>query len=101
MTRSLCGYPPFYDESDAVLFELIMKGKFDFDDRYWHEISSGAKDLIRAMLQVDPEKRITTQQVCNADHTVLSLMWQCRSWHTPGSPAPPRCPRSTSASPSP
>lgn len=29
----LCGYPPFYDESDAVLFEIIMKGKFDFDER--------------------------------------------------------------------
>lgn len=27
-------YPPFYDESDAQLFELIMKGKFDFDERF-------------------------------------------------------------------
>lgn len=59
----LCGYPPFYDESDAVLFELIMKGRFDFDPRYWKDISSDAKDLIRNMLQVDPVKRYDTYQV--------------------------------------
>jgi serine/threonine protein kinase len=60
----LCGYPPFYDENDAVLFEIIMKGKFEFDDRYWHEVSADAKDLIRHILLVDPSKRFTTQQVC-------------------------------------
>ena len=25
----LCGYPPFYDESDANLFAQILKGKQD------------------------------------------------------------------------
>jgi calcium/calmodulin-dependent protein kinase I len=48
----LCGYPPFYDESDAVLFEMIMKGRFEFDERYWKDITGDAKDLIRNMLQV-------------------------------------------------
>lgn len=59
----LCGYPPFYDENDAVLFELIMKGRFHFDERYWSDVSSSAKDLIRNMLQVDPVKRYNTYQV--------------------------------------
>jgi len=59
----LCGYPPFYDESDAVLFEMIMKGKFDFDARYWGDVSKEAKSLIRNMLIVDPARRLTTQQV--------------------------------------
>jgi len=59
----LCGYPPFYDESDAVLFEMIMKGKFDFDERYWSEVSKDAKHLISHMLQVDPIKRFDTHQV--------------------------------------
>lgn len=62
----LCGYPPFYDESDAVLFEIIMKGKFDFDERYWRDISKEAKSLIRNMLHVDPRKRLTTEQVRRA-----------------------------------
>eukprot|EP00056_Hartaetosiga_gracilis_P001575 m.45873 g.45873 ORF g.45873 m.45873 type:complete len:433 (+) comp10699_c0_seq4:506-1804(+) len=59
----LCGYPPFYDESDAVLFELIMKGKFSFDDRYWKHVSKEAKHLISMMLTVDPVKRYDTYQV--------------------------------------
>lgn len=59
----LCGYPPFYDESDAQLFELIMKGKFDFDARYWSEVSPEAKSLIRNMLIVDPAKRLSIDQV--------------------------------------
>ena len=59
----LCGYPPFYDENDAVLFELIMKGRFHFDERYWKDVSASAKDLIRNMLQVDPVKRYNTYQV--------------------------------------
>ena len=59
----LCGYPPFYDESDSALFELIMKGRFEFDERYWSEISAEAKDLISKMLIVDPKVRLSTQQV--------------------------------------
>lgn len=59
----LCGYPPFYDESDAQLFEMIMKGKFEFDDRYWADISKEAKNLICNMLQVDPVTRYDTEQV--------------------------------------
>lgn len=59
----LCGYPPFYDESDAVLFELIMKGRFHFDERYWRDVSDSAKHLIRNMLQVDPVKRYNTYMV--------------------------------------
>ena len=54
-----------------MLFELIMKGKFDFDERYWKDISVQAKDLIRLMLQVDPAKRITTYQVCSRDASLL------------------------------
>jgi len=59
----LCGYPPFYNESDAVLFEMIMKGHFEFDERYWKHISAEAKGLIKGMLEVKPERRLTTQQV--------------------------------------
>lgn len=35
----LCGYPPFYDENDAQLFRLILKGEYEFDSPYWDEIS--------------------------------------------------------------
>lgn len=45
LTR-LCGYPPFYDENDAKLFEQILKAEYEFDSPYWDDISdSGIWDF--------------------------------------------------------
>nr|XP_054749893.1 calcium/calmodulin-dependent protein kinase type 1-like [Lytechinus pictus] len=38
----LCGYPPFYDDNDAALFQQIMKGEYEFDSPYWDDISDSA-----------------------------------------------------------
>lgn len=40
---SLCGYPPFYDENDAKLFEQILKAEYEFDSPYWDDISDSGK----------------------------------------------------------
>nr|CAH0108293.1 unnamed protein product [Daphnia galeata] len=58
----LCGYPPFYDESDANLFAQILKGEFEFDSPYWDEISDSAKDFIRRLMCVDVNKRFTCRE---------------------------------------
>jgi calcium/calmodulin-dependent protein kinase I len=58
----LCGYPPFYDENDAVLFENIMDGRFEFHSPYWDNICEEAKDLIKKLLVVDPRKRLTATE---------------------------------------
>jgi len=50
----LCGFPPFYEETNQELFETIKKGKFDFPSPYWDDISDMAKDLINNLLVVDP-----------------------------------------------
>ncbi|XP_065178510.1 calcium/calmodulin-dependent protein kinase type 1-like [Sycon ciliatum] len=55
----LCGYPPFYSESDAQLFEIIKKGHFEFEDPYWKDISGAAKDFVKRLLTVEPGKRMT------------------------------------------
>jgi len=55
----LCGFPPFYEDNTAKLFQTIMEGKFEFPDPEWTNISDSAKDLIKRMLTVDPKKRIT------------------------------------------
>lgn len=60
--HSLCGYPPFYNEDNAILFENIMKGTFYFHSPYWDDISKSAKDLIRKLLVVEPSKRLTAKQ---------------------------------------
>eukprot|EP00292_Cryptomonas_paramecium_P006336 CAMPEP_0113700390 /NCGR_PEP_ID=MMETSP0038_2-20120614/23927_1 /TAXON_ID=2898 /ORGANISM="Cryptomonas paramecium" /LENGTH=497 /DNA_ID=CAMNT_0000624035 /DNA_START=124 /DNA_END=1614 /DNA_ORIENTATION=+ /assembly_acc=CAM_ASM_000170 len=58
----LCGFPPFYDDSTAVLFKQIRKGEYTFPSPYWDEVSQGAKDLVSKMLVVDPTKRFTARQ---------------------------------------
>lgn len=48
----LCGFPPFYADNDAQLYEKIKRGHFEFLRPYWDPISKEAKDLISKMLTV-------------------------------------------------
>jgi calcium/calmodulin-dependent protein kinase I len=59
----LCGFPPFYDDDNDKLFELISKAKVEFPLPYWESISDLAKDLIRKLLCVDPLKRLNSDQI--------------------------------------
>ncbi|XP_061838684.1 calcium/calmodulin-dependent protein kinase IGb [Nerophis lumbriciformis] len=58
----LCGYPPFYEESETRLFSKIMKAQYEFDPPFWDDISESAKDFIRNMMQKNPHMRYTTEQ---------------------------------------
>nr|XP_025948899.1 calcium/calmodulin-dependent protein kinase type 1 [Dromaius novaehollandiae] len=58
----LCGYPPFYDENDAKLFEQILRAEYEFDSPYWDDISDSAKDFIKHLMEKDPSKRFTCEQ---------------------------------------
>mmetsp|Transcript_39548 Transcript_39548/g.61682 ORF Transcript_39548/g.61682 Transcript_39548/m.61682 type:complete len:520 (+) Transcript_39548:31-1590(+) len=58
----LCGFPPFYDDSTAVLFKQIRKGEYTFPSPYWDDVSDGAKDIVSKVLVVDPSKRWTAAQ---------------------------------------
>eukprot|EP00284_Hemiselmis_tepida_P013962 CAMPEP_0174918056 /NCGR_PEP_ID=MMETSP1355-20121228/2861_1 /TAXON_ID=464990 /ORGANISM="Hemiselmis tepida, Strain CCMP443" /LENGTH=495 /DNA_ID=CAMNT_0016163213 /DNA_START=168 /DNA_END=1655 /DNA_ORIENTATION=- len=59
----LCGFPPFDQEAhQSVLFDRIKRGKYDFPDPFWTNISAEAKNLVSAMMCVDIDKRITPTQ---------------------------------------
>jgi len=58
----LCGFPPFYNDNIAELFEQIMKAEYDFPHEYWHTISAEAKDFVRKLLVVDPKERMTADE---------------------------------------
>jgi len=60
----LCGFPPFYDENDDMgrLYKQIKSASYDMPSPYWDNISDSAKDLIRKLLVVDPEKRYTANK---------------------------------------
>lgn len=58
----LAGFPPFWaGENNDVkgMMARICQGAYEFYDDAFGSISSDAKDLIRSMLTVDPEKRIS------------------------------------------
>jgi len=59
----LCGFPPFYEEELSALFKQIMSGRYDFPSPWWDNISKDAKDLVQALLVVDPKKRLTATEV--------------------------------------
>ncbi|EGR32749.1 protein kinase domain protein [Ichthyophthirius multifiliis] len=61
----LCGFPPFYQETNDKLFESIKKGEFGFPSPQWDNISENAKDLIRNLLKVDPKQRYGPEQILN------------------------------------
>ncbi|XP_036447555.1 calcium/calmodulin-dependent protein kinase type 1D-like isoform X2 [Colossoma macropomum] len=58
----LCGYPPFYEETETRLFSKIMKAQYEFDSPFWDDISESAKDFIRNMMQKNPKLRYTSDQ---------------------------------------
>lgn len=62
----LSAYHPFDPEgecTDAQLWANICAGKYDFNDPAWDGISESAKDLIRHLIVVDPEKRYGCDEV--------------------------------------
>lgn len=59
----LCGVPPFWAESEQGVALAILRGVLDFKREPWPQISESAKSLVRQMLEPDPRKRLTAQQV--------------------------------------
>uniref|UniRef100_A0A0E0D4R3 non-specific serine/threonine protein kinase n=1 Tax=Oryza meridionalis TaxID=40149 RepID=A0A0E0D4R3_9ORYZ len=65
----LCGVPPFWAETEQGVARAILRGAADFEREPWPRISRAAKSLVRQMLDVDPRRRPTAQQVL--DHPWL------------------------------
>ncbi|XP_078429998.1 calcium-dependent protein kinase 20-like isoform X2 [Wolffia australiana] len=59
----LCGVPPFWAETEQGVAEAIIRSAVDFKRDPWPMISDNAKDLVRRMLNPDPAKRLTAQEV--------------------------------------
>ncbi|XP_071848698.1 serine/threonine-protein kinase Chk2-like [Apostichopus japonicus] len=67
----LGGYPPFSEEIKIMpLNDQIKRGYYSFPDKYWSGISDDAKDLIKRLLTVDPQRRLTTTKALQ--HSWLS-----------------------------
>jgi calcium-dependent protein kinase len=55
----LCGYPPFYGDTDEDIYKQVLKGEYDFPKEEWDNVSEEAKNLVKKMIEKDTKKRIT------------------------------------------
>jgi len=58
----LGGYPPFIESNQRTLFRKIRKGQYEFHEEYWGQVSADAKELIRSLLTVNPDKRLNSEK---------------------------------------
>jgi len=78
----LCGFPPFYGNSDQQIFEKIMKADYDFPSPDWDDISEEAKEFISAILVLDYNTRPTAPDCLLApwlDNNTKTQLRQLRS----------------------
>lgn len=53
----------FLPETEQGVALAILRGVIDFKREPWPQVSETAKSLVRQMLEPDPRKRLTAQQV--------------------------------------
>jgi len=61
----LCGYPPFYGDTDADVLAKVRLGSYTFNPKDWKAVSEDAKDLIRNLLKTEPKDRFAANQALN------------------------------------
>ncbi|KAG7337841.1 serine/threonine protein kinase [Nitzschia inconspicua] len=62
----LGGYAPFEGPPDE-LAQFIIRGDYEFHEKYWADISESAKDMIHGMLQVDPNYRLSATDALSCE----------------------------------
>eukprot|EP00929_Paragymnodinium_shiwhaense_P058567 TRINITY_DN2932_c0_g2_i1.p1 TRINITY_DN2932_c0_g2~~TRINITY_DN2932_c0_g2_i1.p1 ORF type:complete len:525 (+),score=165.30 TRINITY_DN2932_c0_g2_i1:97-1575(+) len=63
----LCGYPPFFGETDGEVLAKVRLGNFSFNATDWKNVSEDAKNLIRHLLKMNPRDRYCAEQALNHD----------------------------------
>jgi calcium-dependent protein kinase len=65
---------PFYNaETEQGVAQAIIRSVIDFKRDPWPRVSDNAKDLVRGMLNPDPKRRLTAQQVLGNNHISIIL----------------------------
>ncbi|CAA6659013.1 unnamed protein product [Spirodela intermedia] len=59
----LCGVPPFWAETEQGIARAILRGAVDFRRDPWPQVSDSARNLVKRMLDPNPLRRLTAQQV--------------------------------------
>ncbi|GJQ75383.1 hypothetical protein Trydic_g23559 [Trypoxylus dichotomus] len=75
MYTLLVGCPPFWHRKQMIMLRNIMEGKYSFTSPEWADISEPPKDLIRKLLVVEPEKRISLRQALEHPFFQTVQLW--------------------------
>ncbi|KAI9324423.1 kinase-like domain-containing protein [Zopfochytrium polystomum] len=80
----LCGFPPFSEElAPPSMSEQIKGGLYNFPSPYWDEVSAEAIDLVKKLMTVDPDTRLTAEEAINHPwfQVILPFNWITSSLH--------------------
>lgn len=61
----LSGEPPFFSRDTETLLRRNVQNDYHMDENHWTNVSEEGKDLIRKMLEFNPEKRIKLSEAFN------------------------------------
>ncbi|PPS05844.1 hypothetical protein GOBAR_AA14801 [Gossypium barbadense] len=59
----LCGVPPFWADTEEGIAQAIIRGKIDFGRDPWPKVSTEAQDIVKRMLDPNPQCRMAVHQV--------------------------------------
>jgi calcium-dependent protein kinase len=85
MYTILCGYPPFYGDSDEQVLACVRQGNYAFEPEDWRTISRDAKDLVRNLIKMNPAERFDAAQAAAAGRS--GLRWRGRPRRPPAAKA--------------
>lgn len=72
----LAGYPPFYGDSSIEIYDKVLAGKIKFPNWF----SSGAKELLKGLLELDPTKRRGSAVHGGAEDVKRSKFFSGANW---------------------
>ncbi|MCJ1332108.1 hypothetical protein MMC10_008800 [Thelotrema lepadinum] len=76
----LCGYSPFRSETLPELINECCNNRVVFHERYWKDVSTGAKNFILRLLRPNPDERASSEEALKdiwltgetaTDHNIL------------------------------
>lgn len=71
----LCGTPPFTGRTDKDILNKVSNAGYSLQGELWRKRSDGSKDLIKKLMERDPDKRLSAVQA-------LKHSWLQRKVHT-------------------
>ena len=72
----LCGYTPFLEETQERMFDRIKRADVKFEpSQDWDHVSYEAKELIRQLLVVEPDGRLTAAEALRSRWILRDDAW--------------------------